>query len=80
MRKIREVLRLFFDAHLTKRQIATSCNVARSTVAEYLRRFAVAGLSWQPSVGISGRDHRNTQILKKFLKFADYSEQHKKSG
>ena len=46
MRKIREVLRLFFDCHLTKRQIATICKIARSTVSEYLRRFSVSGLSW----------------------------------
>ena len=49
MRKIREVLRLFFDCHLTKRQIATSCKIARSTVSEYLRRFAASGLSWPVS-------------------------------
>jgi hypothetical protein len=46
MRKIREVLRLRFDCHLTKRQIAKSCLTARSTVAEYLRRFTASGLSW----------------------------------
>jgi transposase len=46
MRKIREVLRLFLDCHLTKRQIATSCAIARSTVSEYLMRFAACGLSW----------------------------------
>jgi hypothetical protein len=46
MRKIREVLRLFFNCHLTKRQIATSCKIARSTVSEYLMRFAASGLSW----------------------------------
>ena len=34
MRKIREVLRLKFDCRLTKRQIAKSCAIARSTVAE----------------------------------------------
>jgi hypothetical protein len=46
MRKIREVLRLKFDCRLTKRQIAKSCAIARSTVAEYLRRFFASGLSW----------------------------------
>ena len=46
MRKIREVLRLKFDCRLTKRQIAKSCAIARSTVAEYLRRFLASGLSW----------------------------------
>ena len=34
MRKIREVLRLKFDCRLTKRQIAKSCAIARSTVKE----------------------------------------------
>jgi transposase len=46
MRKIREVLRLTFDCRLTKRQIAKSCAIARSTVAEYLRRFTASGLNW----------------------------------
>ena len=46
MRKIREVLRLKFDCRLTKRQIAKSCAIARSTVAEYLRRFTASGLNW----------------------------------
>jgi transposase len=46
MRKIREVLRLAFDCHLTKRQIARSCAIARSTVSEYLMRFTASGLSW----------------------------------
>jgi hypothetical protein len=46
IRKIGEVLRLFFDSHLTKRQIATSCNIARSIVSEYLMRLAACGLSW----------------------------------
>lgn len=45
MRKIREVLRLKFQG-LTERQIALSVGVARSTVAECLRRCAVAGLVW----------------------------------
>ena len=45
MRRIREVLRLKFDCRLTKRQIAKSCAIARSTVAEYLRRFTASGLS-----------------------------------
>jgi hypothetical protein len=49
MRKIREVLRLFLDCHLTKRQIAKSCAIARSTVSEYLRRVAASGLSWPVS-------------------------------
>jgi transposase len=46
MRKIREVFRLKFDCAISNRQIAKSCSIARSTVAEYLFRFQQADLSW----------------------------------
>ena len=46
MRKIEEVLRLKFEAHLSQRKIAISCAIARSTVAEYLCRFERSNLSW----------------------------------
>ena len=46
MRKIREVFRLKFDFDISNRQITKSCNIARSTVAEYLFRFQQAALSW----------------------------------
>ena len=46
MRKTREILRLKYDLRLSDRQIAKSTAVARSTVADYLRRFAAAGLCW----------------------------------
>ena len=46
MRKIREVFRLKFDCDLSNRQIAKSCAIARSTVADYLFRLQQAGLSW----------------------------------
>lgn len=45
MRKLTEVLRLK-AAGLSARQIARSCNVARSTVAGYLERMQAGGLSW----------------------------------
>jgi transposase len=45
MRKIGEVARLNASG-LSIRQIARSCNVARSTVAEYLERLAAGGLNW----------------------------------
>jgi len=45
MRKITEVLRLDAQGH-SHRDIATSVGIARSTVAEYLRRAAEAGLAW----------------------------------
>ena len=46
MRKIREVLRLKWIAGSSARQIAKSCNIARSTVQEYIKRAEDAGLTW----------------------------------
>ena len=46
MRKIKEVLRLKYDCGISEREIARSCQVSRSTVADYLRRAAAAKLSW----------------------------------
>jgi len=46
MRKIREILRLKFELGLENRQIARSCSIPHSTVANYLRRAAGAGLTW----------------------------------
>ena len=46
MRKIRDVLRLKFEHDLSTRRIAQSCNISRSTVRDYLRRFKDANLSW----------------------------------
>jgi transposase len=46
MRKIREVLRLKWGLGLSERQVAQSCDMGRSTVADYLERATLAGLSW----------------------------------
>ena len=46
MRTIREVLRLKWEKHLPNKRIAESCNIARSTVRDYLSRASEAGLSW----------------------------------
>jgi transposase len=46
MRKIEEVLRLKAELGLSDRQIAKSCSIGRTTVAEYLKRAKRAGLSW----------------------------------
>lgn len=45
MRKVSEVARLKASG-LSIRQIACSCNIARSTVADYLERLGAVGLSW----------------------------------
>lgn len=46
MRKVKEILRLKHASGLSKRQIARSCNVSRSTVADYLMRARGAGVNW----------------------------------
>ena len=46
MRKIKEVLRLHFEHQQSARQIAHSCNIARSTVKEYLHRAEQAKVIW----------------------------------
>jgi transposase len=46
MRKIKEVLRLKHHGGLSRRQIAHSCQISRSTVADYLWRAEQAGIGW----------------------------------
>lgn len=52
MRKLSEVLRLRLEKKLSVRQISLSCNLARSTVADYLGRARVARLGWPLPEGI----------------------------
>ncbi len=46
MRKIKETLRLSYQCGLSRRQVAHSLNVSRSTVADYLYRAQQAGIGW----------------------------------
>ena len=46
MRKIRQVLRLAWEAGLGHRQIGLSLSMSPTTVGEYVRRAKSAGLSW----------------------------------
>jgi transposase len=46
MRKVKEILRLKFEAGHGQRQIARSCAIGKTTVAECLARFERSGLSW----------------------------------
>lgn len=46
MRKTKDILRLKFENGLSNRVIAHSCQVSRSTVADYLRRAAQASVGW----------------------------------
>ena len=53
MRKIREVLRLRYECGCKHRQIALSCSVSPSTVADYLERAEAAGLTWDQARELS---------------------------
>lgn len=46
MRKIKEVLRLHYEAKLSQANIAKVNHISRYTVGQYILRFAAAGLSW----------------------------------
>ena len=52
VRKIREILRLRFERHLSTRQIAQGCGLSRSTVSDYLGRAKQAGLVWPLPAGL----------------------------
>lgn len=53
MRKIKAILRLKYDCGLSLRQIATSCQMAESTVWTYLRRAEAAAVSWPLPDGLT---------------------------
>jgi len=53
MRKIKEVLRLKYDSNLSEREISRSCQVSRSTVADYLMKAKAAGISWPEALGLT---------------------------
>lgn len=56
MRKVREVLRLKHALGVSEREIAISVGVSRSTVAEYLRRSAVLGMTWPLPESVNDSD------------------------
>lgn len=53
MRKIKEILRLKYTCDLSNREIGRSCNIAQSTVSDYLIRARAAGVSWPEAAGLS---------------------------
>src|SRR5262245_2358188 len=55
VRKLKEVIRLDGECGLSQRQIAESCQVAPSTVSEYLRRARLAGLTWPQVAALDER-------------------------
>ena len=59
MRKLREIIRLHFESGMSANKIATSVNVARSVVQEYLRRARVHDLSWPLPAGMDDAQLEN---------------------
>jgi len=53
MRKIKEVLRLSFEAGLTAREIGRSLSISHPTVLNYLSRARAEGLGWPLPEGLS---------------------------
>jgi transposase len=62
VRKIKEVLRLKYDCNLSDRQIARSCRVSRSTIADYIMKARAAGLSWSEAAELT-----DTQLEEKLF-------------
>ena len=46
MRKLRDVLRLHYEAGVGHRAIAQACAIGLGTVTAYLQRAAAAGVTW----------------------------------
>ena len=82
MRKIREVLRLKFEARLSDRQIAAAVGSARSTVQECLCRCRKAGIGWPlaPEVGeaeLQEQLYRRSVALKAVPTLPDFAAVHR---
>ena len=56
MRKIRDILRLRYEAGLAYRGIASALNIGYGTVVDYLNRAERAGLGWPIPEGMHERD------------------------
>jgi len=52
MRKLKELMRLKFEARLSHRQIGRSLGISPGTVSSYARRVAEAGLGWPLPEGL----------------------------
>jgi transposase len=56
MRKIKDVLRLFYEVKLSQRAIARSLGIGLGTVSTYLQRARKAGISWPLPAELHERD------------------------
>jgi transposase len=82
MRKIKEVLRLKFELQLKNREIARSCSIPHSTVANYLSRAGAAGLIWPlpPELDDGGLEQRlfgdRIQVVRREIPQPDFASVH----
>jgi transposase len=80
VRKIREILRLKFELGLDNRQIARSCSIPHSSVANYLRRTAAAGLVWPlpPDLGDAALEAKLFPIVptNREIRLPDFASMH----
>ncbi len=76
MRTIKEVLRLKWEKELPNQQVAQSCNIARSTVRDYLERAQGAGLTWPLPGDPDDAALENLEILSRVVyeKFSPYPD------
>ena len=51
--KLKDILRLHYDAHLTQRQIARSQKLSVGVISKYLTRARLAGIEWPLSTEMS---------------------------
>ncbi len=63
MRKLREILRLHFEAGLKHRQIARSCSTSHVTVGKYVDAATRAALSWPLSEDLSDDEALYTRLF-----------------
>ena len=69
MQKIKDTLRLRYDAKLPQRQIALSLGLSLGVVSKYLQRTEAVGLSWPLPEGLS--DHELATRLQPPRKVAE---------
>ena len=62
MNKIREVIRLRLGSGAGVRQIASACEIGRTTASEYVARLEVAGLSWPFAGDLSDQQQKEALI------------------
>lgn len=56
MKKIRELVRLKLDCKASLSQIASACNISRTTASQYCSRIVAAKVSWPQAQDLSDEE------------------------